>query len=654
VPNRLAAAKSPYLLQHADQPVDWWPWGDEAIAEARRLDRPIFLSVGYAACHWCHVMAHESFDDVDVAGILNEHFIPIKVDREERPDIDALYMTATQLISGHGGWPMSVFLTPDLDAFYAGTYFAPTDQGRRPGFTTVLRSLAHQWQHDRELVNEQATNVAAGVLDEVRFIDRLALDENPNLNIATETLLASLRERISATGGFGGAPKFPRTSLVRALFLSKEEWATDHARTTLDAWIRSGLYDHVDGGFARYCVDDEWVVPHFEKMLYDQALISLTLFEAAAVLDAPIYREVARTTLNFVLRAFATPQGYASAFDADADGHEGSHVTWTPSEIAGLCPEDADALCRRYTIHPTGDLDGRSIPRLAPGEPWITPDALQPALASLRRARMDRPQPAIDHKVILEWNAMFACALMASSETTHLDEASRLLASLWSTHFDGAHWWRTADHSGLATQADLAWLLDATVRLFEVSGDESALRRATTLAWYLVEHFGDGPSMPIDAWRGLFAQSQDVSDLPVRTKDTFDNVAPSGHAMSIRALARLGLATGDQEWTARAQRLVYLLGTLTTKHPTDVVDSVLASYFALEGIQIVMPGAVSSGLKDLRWNPMRRGVLISGEFKHPLFNEREMHRAYVCANNTCSLPFSDPVDLGHELNRLGA
>ncbi len=377
---------SPYLRQHVDNPVDWWTWGADALGEAVRRDVPVFLSVGYAACHWCHVMAHESFEDPVLASLLNRNFIAIKVDREERPDLDQLYMAATQLISGHGGWPMSVFLLPDGRPFTGGTYYPPTQRHGQVGFATLLEAIDGAWRTRRSEVEQQALAVQRALSREVAFIEHLAPTTTPlDLDVVRRTLASEIAEATDADGG-SSAPRFPRPSYVDAL-LGFDDAPTARARhQILEAMSRRGLFDHLAGGFARYSVDAHWHVPHFEKMLSDQALLARTYFRAARADIAPHpYDDVARRTVRFVQRELRVPLGYAASLDADASGVEGSHITWTREEVrealsvAGL-GELVTAITHYLSISERGDLDGRSVPRLADDADFVAAADLEPAL----------------------------------------------------------------------------------------------------------------------------------------------------------------------------------------------------------------------------------------------------------------------------------
>ena len=435
------AIGSPYVRSHADNPVDWWSWGDDALDEALRLDRPIFLSIGYAACHWCHVMAHESFEDPAIAALLNESFVSIKVDREERPDIDAVYMAATQMMTGSGGWPMSVFCLPDGRPFLAGTYHPPTDRGGQVGFARLVTSIAQAWRTRREEIVDQAQRVASALTSDVTFVDRVApRDETIDLAEVRRHLRDELLTRADLRdGGFGDAPKFPRPSYVEALVRFDDHDAREAVTATLDAMARRGLYDHLRGGFARYSVDATWHVPHFEKMLSDQALLARTYLRAAQRRpDRAWWREVALDTITFVLTDLDTGNGFASSLDADAAGVEGSHVTWTADEVATVLREHDDALTRnalhRWRIDASGGFEGRSIPRLADDAPFTTPEEMSLARVAMRAARELRVQPTRDDKVVLEWNAMFASALVHSGIEAYERRGLELLDGLERTH----------------------------------------------------------------------------------------------------------------------------------------------------------------------------------------------------------------------------
>jgi uncharacterized protein len=653
---------SSYLLDHVDNPVMWRTWDDETLEEARRSDRPIFLSIGYAACHWCHVMAHESFENDTIARVLNEFFVPVKVDREERPDVDALYMAATQLVSGHGGWPMSVFLLPDGRPFMAGTYYPPTDRGGQVGFLRLLGALRDAWVNQRALIEQQADELAGALSREVHFVDHLApFHEAINLVAVREHLRDELVAQVDSEGGFGRAPKFPRPSYVEALLEFDDDGSREAVTRTLEVMSRRGLYDHFGGGFARYSVDGEWHVPHFEKMLSDQALLARCYFRASRVAGNSAWRDVALDTLTFVERALRLPLGYAASLDADAGGTEGSHVTWTSDEVRAVLqgfPESevGDAL-ERWRIDPQGTFEGRSIPRLRDGVPFLTPPELRHAHEALMAGRSVRTQPSRDEKIILEWNAMLASAFLASGDGEFEFRGLALVRSLRRTHFHDGTWWRTEHHRAHATANDLAWLIDAAVDAFELTGDDEWREIAHETASYLVEHFWDGP-VPTDidphVGAGFFTQSDLVGDLSTRPKEIFDGATPSAHAITTRALARLALCDATTSLLVVAQRLVELAGSLLISHPSAVVDLVEGAGYALDGVELVIPGDANELSDHVRSRAMFRTVLVTGTGRSELLVDRDAGYAYVCHAGVCDLPVSGVSALEKELQRSGA
>ncbi len=647
---------SPYLRDHADNPVEWWAWGEDAFEHARRRDVPIFISVGYASCHWCHVMAHESFESSEVAQLLNDGFVSIKVDREERPDVDSLYMTATQMSSGHGGWPMSIFALPDGRPFFTGTYFPPHDRANQVGFVRLLQALSNAWRVQRAAVVEQADEIAEALAKEVSFVDQLvAHDEPVDLAEIRTRLRRELVDSVDPDGGFSSAPKFPHPGLLHAL-VGADADAREVLALCLDAMSRRGLYDHLGGGFARYCVDRAWHVPHFEKMLIDQAHLVSLYARAGRAEKREDWLEVARATAAFVWDELSVTGGLASSLDADAGGSEGAHVTWTPEEVTDALgdAEHTTAALRRWTITGEGDLDGRSVPRLGDGEPFSTPEALRAAESALRAARARRVQPARDDKVILEWNARFAGACLTLGEE-FAERALNLLDGLHSSHWRDNAWRRTQSGPVLGTLGDLAALLDAELDAFEFTGSDEWLERARHSAAYLLEHFWDGPrpsSKNPDLGRGVFSASDLATDLLLRPKEIFDGVGPSGHALATRALARLGLIDANTESLAAAQRLVALAATLLAQHPRAVADLLEAAGFALEGVEIVVPGPPSDLGQHVRWRAVPHAVLITGENSSPLLAQRRAGWAYVCRGGTCQVPVRTREELDAQLDDL--
>ena len=646
--------RSAYLAQHVDNPVDWWIWGPDAFEFARAHDRPVFLSVGYAACHWCHVMAHECFEDPQIARQINDSFVPIKVDREERPDVDAAYMAATQLMTGQGGWPMSVFMTPDGDPFYAGTYFPPEDRFGHVGLPRLLAALGDAWTGRRDEVLAQARELRTALDHEVAVVDHLApVSDDWDLRAVRRTLRGELISRAEDNGGFGPAPKFPRADYVMALAEFDDPDARGAVSRTLNAMARRGLYDHVGGGFARYSVDAEWHVPHFEKMLYDQALlVRAYLWADRAVGGGADWRDVATATLDFVLENLRVDAGFAASLDADAGGVEGRHVTWTEDEVRDALvragrESDLAAVLARWRLAGPGEVEGRSIPRLGDNEPFTTPPELAAALAALRAARAARPQPGRDTKVVLEWNAMFASALLWSRDGAYERAGCDLLDSLSMTHRAPDGWWRTERPGARATAHDLAWLIDALVDAFEVTGDDTWTDRARAVARDLIDHHWDGPlpssRAPNDGF-GLVTSSTLVTDLALRPKELFDGATPSAHSVATRALARLALIVGDADVLAVARRLVSLGAPLLTTHPLVVPVLVDGAGFALDGVEVVVPGEPGPLAHHVRSRAMARAVYISGTGTSPLLAQRETGVAYLCRGGVCHTPATSPAE----------
>ena len=542
--NRLADQTSPYLLQHADNPVDWYPWGEEAFERARAEDRPVLLSVGYAACHWCHVMEHESFEDDAIAAVMNERFVNVKVDREERPDVDALYMDAVVALTGHGGWPMTVFLTPAGEPFYGGTYFPPEPRHGLPSFPQVLGAVADAYREQRANVSEQARALVAAV----------RADVTPSTDPLAESLLheasRALRRQFDAVnGGFGGAPKFPPTSALEFLLRMHargDDEALPMVAKTLDAMAEGGMYDLVGGGFHRYAVDAKWVVPHFEKMLYDNALLAANYLHAWVVTGTERYRQVVEETLDYVLRELALPDGgFASSQDADTDGVEGLTFTWTAEE--GV-PEE---LLRPFEL-------GRSVIR----------GRVEPELrARLFAERERRPKPARDDKVVASWNGLLLAALAEAGRRLEredwLEAAQRLAEFLLGPLSDGEgrlyRTWRDGRAGASGFLPDYADVANGLLELHVATGELRWLEEANRLARLAVELFAD------DERGGFFLSAGE--ELVARRKDLEDQPTPSGNAMLAWVLLRLARIYGDEELTGRAVSVFRLVHAAVPRAP---------------------------------------------------------------------------------------
>ncbi len=593
--NRLAEETSPYLLQHAHNPVDWYPWGPEALERARALDRPIFLSIGYAACHWCHVMERESFEDPATAAYLNEHFVAVKVDREERPDLDAVYMDAVQAMTGSGGWPMSVFLAPDGRPFYGGTYFPGTRRHGMPSFRDVLAGVAAAWAERRADIEESATTLAGHVGRRVRLSDGEALLDADLLAVAVGNLEAQLDAR---HGGWGSAPKFPQPMAID--FLLRRAAAGDGralpiARSALDQMAAGGIFDQLAGGFARYATDVAWLVPHFEKMLYDNALLARTYVHAWAVTGDLSYLEVATATIDFVAREMTLPDGvFAASLDADTEGEEGATYTWTADAVrralegAGL----ADAwplFAEAYDVSEAGNWEGRVILRRAASDVGLAErhglaagevaGLLAGARAALLAVRDRRPQPARDDKALAAWNglAVAACAdaaaLLARGGDAELAAAAdrylalaeraadRLLAALRTPDGRFLRSWKDdrARHAG--TLADQACMAEGLMALYEATGDERWFVAARETVDAILLHFADSDG-------GFHDTADDAERLVARPRSLEDNAVPSGGAMAATVLLRLAALTGEGRYVDAAEAAIGVVGAAAATYPT--------------------------------------------------------------------------------------
>jgi uncharacterized protein YyaL (SSP411 family) len=663
--NRLAQETSPYLRQHADNPVEWYPWGTDAFALAEETDRPLFISIGYASCHWCHVMAHESFEDPEIAAFLASSFVAVKVDREERPDIDGIYMAATQTMTGSGGWPMTVFCTPDGRPFFAGTYYPPEDRHGLPSFRRVLGALAEAWRDRRADVERQADELSAAVTQQVQLVDHLAPGP-PDDALDYGQLLGAISAELAQGfdpewGGFGPAPKFPRPSLVELCLLAHrrtgDEGAHQMALTTLDAMAAGGMYDHLEGGFCRYATDRTWLVPHFEKMLTDQALLARAYLHAYQVTANPNYLQVVTETLEYVWRGLATPQGALySSTDADAGGHEGSHATFTPAQVRAALGEDdtlADAVCAWYDITDAGNWEGVSIPRRPLRAPLARPESIERARAVLAEVRQARPQPALDDKVLTEWNAMMAATLAEAAAVCERPEWGERAAGIMDFLFaqlcrtDG-RWLRSfqggrARH--LALCADYAWVIEGCTRLAELTGERRWLERAGMVADQMIELFAD------EERGGFFTTGRDGEALLVRGKDYLDGALPSTNAIAALALARLGALSAQDRYRSAAQGVLNLGGSLLGKHPSALADTIAALGVLQEGSEIVITGDRPDLLAVVRARWLPTAVLAHGEpDDNALWQGRSEDRAYVCAGFTCKTPALDPDTLAHQLD----
>jgi uncharacterized protein YyaL (SSP411 family) len=660
--NRLAAETSPYLRQHADNPVDWYPWGDEAFEAARERGVPILLSVGYSACHWCHVMAHESFEDQEVAESMNAKFVNVKVDREERPDVDAVYMDAVQALTGRGGWPMTVVIDPDGRPVWGGTYFS------KDNFLKVLDALDDAWRNRRGDLDKNADALVKAIAKSASTTPK---DDLPGVELVNKTLAKIAGAFDQEWGGFGTAPKFPSTHhlelILRAFMTSGAEQAKTIVTTSLDAMASGGMYDHIGGGFARYSVDREWLVPHFEKMLYDQALLVRLYRQAHSVLGLPHYRQVLEETIGYVLRELRHPDGgFYSAEDADSpdehgNGVEGLYHTWTAAEIrealADVDSKTVVATMQWFGITKQGNFEGRSIPnRIEHRGQLQRPDKIEAARRTLLDARSRRRRPGLDDKILTEWNAMFLYSLADAAITFQRDDWKAAAIANGEFLVDrlrhtNGRWYRSwqadgepqARHDALA--ADHATLVEAFLRLGELTGHarwtEVARQTADTmLDWYWDPQQG-----------GLFTTAEDGEALVVRQKDLLDNATPSANSTAAHALMRLAALTGEARYQNHADRILQLLGTVIEQAPGGVSNALSALELRHRGlVEVVIVGDAPELVRIAHqlWRPDI--VLAWGEpYDSPLWEGRPAGQAYVCRDNVCEAPVSTPEALYEKL-----
>ncbi|MGH9081924.1 MAG: thioredoxin domain-containing protein [Acidimicrobiales bacterium] len=660
--NRLAGATSPYLRQHAANPVDWYPWGEEALSAAQREGKPLFVSIGYASCHWCHVMAHESFEDPATAGDLNRSFVPVKVDREERPDVDAVYMAAVQVTTGSGGWPMSVFCTPDGRPFLGGTYFPPSDRHGMPAFRRVLAAVADAWRDRRAEVESQADSLLEAVSREVRLTDRMT-DRltDASAGVGGPQILAALVEGLGERfdpewGGWGSAPKFPRPTLVELCLrhhrATGDAAARTMATTTLGAMAAGGIYDHLAGGFARYSTDRQWLVPHFEKMLTDQALLARAYLHGWHATGEGSYLQVATETLDFIVATLAAAGGgLCSSYDADADGIEGGHATFTPDEVRRVLsaagrPELASAALEWYGVTEEGNWEGSTVLRRPLGAPLGRPEGVEQARRLLLEARRRRPQPARDEKVLTEWNAMAVSVLAEAAAATGSDRWHRAAVDVAEALFarsrrpDG-RWLRSTGVPAFA--ADHAWLVDACTRLGELTGEARWTARAVEVAATMLDLFSDDDG-------SLCTTGKDADQLVVRPKDVLDGAVPSASSTAALSLLRLAALTGDGRLQAAGERLVGLDRPLLEQQPMAVADMVPALLLAEGGTEIVVAGERPDLLSEVRRHWLPDAVVAWGEpTASPLWHERSPGAAYVCHRFACAAPARDAATLAAQL-----
>ncbi len=686
--NHLQYESSPYLLQHAHNPVQWYAWKPEALEKARREQKPILVSIGYSTCHWCHVMERESFENPDIAAFMNEHFVNIKVDREERPDLDAIYMEACQILTGSGGWPLNCFLTPDGRPFYAGTYYPPRPAYNRPSWLQVLQHLSNAWESQRDAVFEQAEKLLEHILRQ----DDILIGK-PEHNIASpfgpagpggalETIFYQMRDRFDRLeGGFGGAPKFPSTMAIRYLlsdyWFSGRQEALDHALLSLDKMIHGGIYDQLGGGFARYATDRAWLVPHFEKMLYDNALLVALLAEAVKLLQSDaelahthaarleMYRETLEETLDYVAREMTDPAGgFYAAQDADSEGVEGKFFVWGKAEIDAALGEESPLFCGFYGVTAEGNWEHSNILWRAQGDygtyaaaQGLDVQELKNRLAACRRRlfhlRAERVWPGLDDKVLLGWNALmvsaYAAAFTATGQAAYQTAAQRALDFILAHFDDGAggllHTWNAGKAQYAALLDDYALLVAALIDVYQIAFDPQYLSAAARYTEFVSRHFADPDT-------GLFYYTREgQADVIARKKDLYDNATPSGNSTMAHNLQRLGILLDRPDWRAHAVRMLGAMQASLEKYPLSFerwAEALLYEVHGIHEIGVVGDNAFEKARALQRLFVPNKVLAASvGVSNLPLLTGKPAGKEaqiYVCRNYACQKPVSDLED----------
>ena len=665
--NRLAQETSPYLRQHQENPVDWFSWSSEAFSEAQRRGVPILLSIGYSACHWCHVMAHECFEDLETAKLMNQLFVNIKVDREERPDIDALYMDAVQAMSGRGGWPMTVFMSPDGHPFYGGTYFP------KPSFIKLMNAVNDAWHNRRADIEN---NIAA-LGESLSRTAAVTPDETlPSFALVTRACDQLIDAFDHQWGGFGSAPKFPSTMnidlLLRKYIDEPSETLKTVITTTLDAMASGGMYDHIGGGFSRYSVDEKWLVPHFEKMLYDQALLLRVYAHAATVFQSENYRQICEEIVEYVTRDLRDLDGgFFSAEDADSlddlgHSHEGHFYVFTPSELRNILPENLVKLAfDHYEISDAGNFEGKNIlTRLNHRGDFKRSPEIEEIRSKIFDARNKRKRPLLDDKILTEWNAMMAASLIEAAnllgrkdwleiaeqnceflfrELRVNDQRSELPKWARSWQRNGSP---KARHRALA--CDLAHLVDAFTRLAEATGKSIWISRSIEVADQLFADYWDEKN------GGLFTIATDAEQLVVRQKDLLDNATPSANSVAANALLRLGTLTGDDKFSRNAHEILRLFTRIAEAAPSAFGNLLHAVYLVHKGVtEIAITGDRPDLVESIKKLWLPTVVVAFGEpYESPLWQDRRPGFAYVCQNYVCNAPASTIEQLHEALATL--
>jgi uncharacterized protein YyaL (SSP411 family) len=675
--NMLINETSPYLLQHAHNPVQWYPWGEEALSKAKADDVPILLSIGYSACHWCHVMAHESFEDEEIAAVMNENFVCIKVDREERPDLDSIYMTAVQMMTGSGGWPMTVFLTPDQVPFYCGTYFPPEDRYGAPGFRRVLLSVAQAYRERREPFYGTVNSIANDLKNSNTLAETPGRLDAGILDAAGSGLINNYDSR---NGGFGAAPKFPPSMalsyLMRCYLRKRDERYLDIINNTLAKMACGGMYDQLGGGFHRYSVDAQWLVPHFEKMLYDNALLSRAYLDGWLLTQNDLYRRIAGEILDYVVREMTSPEGgFFSSQDADSEGKEGAFFVWSAGEVRSILgEEDADLFCRYFGITPEGNFEGKNIlfvPRsvsIVARLNNVAEDRLQKIIQRGKKmlfdARDRRPKPGRDEKILTGWNGLMLRSFAEAANSLDREDYRRIAVrnaefllsglrpqgGLLRSYKDG----RARFNAYLE---DYACFIDGLVSLYEATFEARWLYEAEELARLMTRKFWDSQG------RGFYFTSEDHESLILRPKEFYDTAIPSGNSVAASALLRLWKLTGDRQWSQYAVSILENMAESMARHPAALPHLLcVLDFYLSRSKEIALIGDPHESrtrelLREIFHMYLPNKVVACGT-EGDLFLLKDRPQidgratVYVCENFSCKLPVHTPQDLGDLLKSV--
>jgi len=673
--NRLGSESSPYLLQHAKNPVHWHAWDEEALTRAKKENKPIFLSVGYSSCHWCHVMAHESFEDEETAKIMNENFVNIKVDREERPDLDDVYQKVCQMSTGQGGWPLSVFLTPNQRPFYVGTYFPVMDSYGRPGFGSLCRQLAQSWKEKPKDVEKAADNF-------VQNLDKLqptTTTSSVDKSIFDEAAVNLLQIADPIHGGFGQAPKFPNASNLSFMFryskLSGISKFEKFALLTLKKMAKGGIFDQIGGGFHRYSTDTRWLVPHFEKMLYDNALLPIVYSEAYQITKDPFFENVVKKTLDYVIREMTSSDGtFFSAQDADTNGEEGQTFVWKKQEIEKILGQDSEIFCIYYDVTDGGNFEGNTILanninasslgfKFGMSEPEIE-NLISKCSEKLLDIRNKREQPGKDDKIITSWNGLMVSAFLSGYRITdnskYLDAAKQSI-DFFESNFEKNHilhrTFKNAEPKLNGYLDDYAYMANASVDMFENTSQPKYLSFATNLANYLITHFWD------DSTNGFFFTSDDHEKLIMRPKNNYDLSMPSGNSVAAYVLLKLYHITQNKQFLEIAKKIIESQAISAAENPFafGYLLNALYLYYQKPTEITIINGKNSELVSSLRKKFLPESIMVLVEnqsnlealSKHSFFSGKEFQNdkttVFVCKNFSCSLPLSDLSEIEKEL-----